>query len=238
MPAANSATPKGPLAARWLSWSLDGRRAGSLTVARAVVENAGTATWQTRARSPASTPRTTGSTTGATRSSGTACALRCRTPSRPARRCELELAVRVPVPPGRYRFAIDLVDERRFWLAELGNTRPEEDVEIAPRIERRLAVVGADRCTTPDRAARGARGGRGDRLPGSRRRAGARLVDRVLLDAHQEGYGIVGGCDRRRRPAGCDPGCSRSARAPAPVACRVPFSQAAAAARRSSPVST
>jgi hypothetical protein len=95
------------------------------------------------------------------------------------------------VPPGRYRFAIDLVDEGRFWLAELGNTRPEEAVEIAPRIERRLAVVGAEvtNQTEPLVALEEAE-------------AIAYLAPGVepspdwstrVLDAHQEGYGIVGG---------------------------------------------
>ena len=35
--------------------------------------------------------------------------------------------------PARYRLAFDLVDEQRFWLAELGNFTPELDVDVAPR---------------------------------------------------------------------------------------------------------
>ena len=44
-----------------------------------------------------------------------------------------ELRLRGPIPPGRYRLAVDLVEERRFWLAELGNAPLEEDVDVGPR---------------------------------------------------------------------------------------------------------
>jgi hypothetical protein len=193
--------PKGPLAARWRSWSLDGRKAGSLTYARASVENAGTATWHTRGegvgihasyhwlddrgnaivwdglRTPLGRPVAPGETIG------------------------LELPVRMPLPPGRYRLALDLVDEGRFWLAELGNHRPEEDIDVLPRIERRLAVIGAE-----------VTGQEEPLVPLDEAEAVAFLAPgielaedwaRRVLDAHQEGYGIVGGSvearDRRQR---------------------------------------
>jgi hypothetical protein len=41
--------------------------------------------------------------------------------------------VRGPIPPGRYRLAIDLVEEHRYWLSELGNALLERDVEVAAR---------------------------------------------------------------------------------------------------------
>src|SRR3954453_22269249 len=44
-----------------------------------------------------------------------------------------ELVLRGPIPPGGYRLAIDLVEERRFWLAEIGNAPYEEDVDVVPR---------------------------------------------------------------------------------------------------------
>lgn len=43
------------------------------------------------------------------------------------------VAVRGPIPPGRYRLAIDLVEETRFWLAELGNDVLEREVEVVQR---------------------------------------------------------------------------------------------------------
>jgi hypothetical protein len=45
----------------------------------------------------------------------------------------MELRVRAPIPPGRYRLAVDLVEEHRFWLAELGNEPLERELEVAPR---------------------------------------------------------------------------------------------------------
>jgi len=183
--------PKGPLAARWRSWSLDSLKAGSLTRARLAVENAGTATWHTR-----------GDGVGIHASyhwlddRGNAIVWDgLRTvlahPVAPGETVELELPVRLPVPPGRYRFALDLVDEGRFWLAELGNPRPEEDVNVLPRIGRRLAVVGAEvsgqdePLVPPDEAEAVAYLAPGVEL--------AADWARRVLDAHQEGYGIVGG---------------------------------------------
>lgn len=43
------------------------------------------------------------------------------------------MRVRGPIPPGRYGFAVDLVEEHRFWIAELGVAAYEETVEVAPR---------------------------------------------------------------------------------------------------------
>ena len=59
----------------------------------------------------------------------------------PGERVERELDLRGPIPPGPYRLAFDLVDEQRFWLAELGNYSPELDVEVAPRIDARTLAV-------------------------------------------------------------------------------------------------
>ena len=183
--------PKGPLAARWRRWSLDGRKAGSLARAAVAIENAGTATWHTR-----------GEALGIRASyhwlddRGNPIVwdgLRTALPRSvaPGETIELELPVRIPLPPGRYRFALDLVDEGRFWLAELGNRRPEEDVDVLPRIERRLAVVGADVSGLEEPL-----------VPVDEAEAVAYLTAGVelapdwasrVLDAHQEGYGIVGG---------------------------------------------
>ena len=42
-------------------------------------------------------------------------------------------ALRAPIPPGRYRLAVDLVEENRFWLSELGNDALEREVDVTPR---------------------------------------------------------------------------------------------------------
>ncbi|MES1247813.1 MAG: hypothetical protein ABUS54_09090, partial [Actinomycetota bacterium] len=46
---------------------------------------------------------------------------------------EQTMTVRGPVPPGRYRFAVDLVEEWRFWVAELGVPAWEETVDVQAR---------------------------------------------------------------------------------------------------------
>src|SRR5262245_60665151 len=42
-------------------------------------------------------------------------------PIEPGERASRTLRLRGPIPPGRYRLAVDLVEEHRFWLEELGN---------------------------------------------------------------------------------------------------------------------
>jgi hypothetical protein len=84
----------------------------------------------------------------------------------PGARVQRELTVRAPIPPGRYRFAVDLVEEHRFWLAELGNAAYEEDVEVMPRDAAGARVFG----TEPDEE----------------------WLERAR-ELHREGYSAVGG---------------------------------------------
>lgn len=123
----------GPLVAQWRTLELAPVEAGALQLAAAEVENAGTATWRTRG------PK-----------EGLFLAYHwldergnpivwdgLRTPLEravaPGEALRQELALRAPIPPGRYRLAVDLVEEHRFWLAELGNTPFEQDVDVLPR---------------------------------------------------------------------------------------------------------
>jgi len=120
---------------RWLGLELGASppQAGALQTATVELENAGTATWRTR-----------GGEDGLFLSyhwldergnpivwDG------IRTPLEravaPAERVHLPLALRGPIPPGRYRLAVDLVEEHRFWLAELGNDPLEQELEVVPR---------------------------------------------------------------------------------------------------------
>jgi len=157
----------GPLVARWLAWSLEEPRAGALGTAQVGVENAGTATWREDVacsyhwldalgnpivwdgiRTPL--PRAVG----------------------PGERIELELRVRAPMPPGRYRFALDLVAEHRAWFAELGEVGPEEEVEVRPRVEAQRLDEVADVHLPP-----------GWEL--------APDAEELALAAHAEGYAVV-----------------------------------------------
>jgi hypothetical protein len=123
----------GPLVARWLKLERAPVEAGVLQHVTVEVENAGTATWRTRSAEDGlflayhwldergnaivwDSPRTALERSVA-----------------PGETLRQELALRGPIPPGRYRLAVDLVEEHRFWLAELGNPPYEEDVDVASR---------------------------------------------------------------------------------------------------------
>jgi hypothetical protein len=115
-----------------------------------------------------------------------------------------ELTVRGPIPPGRYRLAVDLVEENRFWLTELGNPALERDVDVGPR------------------DASGARTFFGDRAEPA-----VDWVDRAR-GLHEEGYAAVGGAIEpergllRRAPAELEPyapGGGRHPRFPHPLVC-------------------
>jgi hypothetical protein len=152
--------PAGPLAVRWHSLDVDPPEAGALTTARAVVENAGSAAWRGISVSyhwldERGNPIVWDG-------------LRTAVEAGPGERREVEAPVRAPIPPGRYRIAFDLVDEHRFWLAELGSYAPELEVEVRPR------------------SADGARSFLGDAEP-------APDWEERAAAAHREGYAAVGG---------------------------------------------
>jgi hypothetical protein len=188
----------GPLAPRWLAWTLDAPRAGVISTARVSVENAGTATWRSRGAGgvqasfhwldPLGNPIIWDGP---------------RTPLphdvAPGERVEIELAVSAPRPPGAYRLSFDLVEEHRFWFGEVGCTPLEVELEVAPRItERRLAVRihgGADPATLAALAAQEERPVEADAVAVAHLVAGAIPPpdwSRLLLDAHSEGWVAVG----------------------------------------------
>ena len=190
--------PAGPLAVRWLGYELGEQRAGATTMARVVLENAGSAPWRSRGREgvqlayhwldPLGNPIVWDGT-------------RSAFPHvvRPGETVELESSLAAPRPPGRYRLAFDLVEEFRFWFQELGSSPLELPVEVRPRIgERRLAVrVHGE----PDPEVVGAVAAQEETVVAEDAVAVAHLVSgaipapdwsRLLLDAHAEGYGAVG----------------------------------------------
>src|SRR5437868_15154852 len=111
---------RAPLVVRWHALELDPPQAGASQVATVELENTGTATWRTRGDED-----------------GLFLAYHWldergnpivwdgeRTPLErtvaPGETLRQPLAVRGPIPPGRYRLAVDLVEERRVRPAELG----------------------------------------------------------------------------------------------------------------------
>jgi hypothetical protein len=153
--------PAGPLAVRWLGYELEPPQAGALSRARVALENAGTSPWRGLNLSyhwldGRGNPIVWDG-------------LRYEVAAAPAERLERELELRGPIPPGRYRLAFDLVDEHRFWLAELGNVALEIEVDVAPR-DARPARAFLPPEAEPD----------GD-------------WKRQVQAAHAEGYAAVGG---------------------------------------------
>jgi hypothetical protein len=190
-----------PLVAHWLHWLLDEPRAGALGGARVEVENVGTATWREDVAcsyhwlDPLGNPIVWD---GA----------RTPLPRRvsPGERVTFRVAVRAPMPPGRYRFALDLVAEYRAWFAEIGAAGPEEELDVHPRVEAARLEDVAEVHAPP-----------GWQLaPGSAE---------LALAAHAEGYAVVAPsveAPRRLRraldpwsdTAGRDPGFSHPLLAP------------------------
>ena len=187
-----------PLAPRWLASSLPPLRAGGHAAARVTVQNAGSATWRSRGADgvqlsyhwldPLGNPIVwDGPRTPLPRAVA------------PGETLETGVAVLVPRPPGRYRLALDLVEEHRFWFAEVGCTPLALDVEVLPRIaERRLRAVvhgGEDADTAAALAVQEEPLVAGDAVAVAHLVAGAvpaRDWSRRLLDAHAEGWAAVG----------------------------------------------
>jgi hypothetical protein len=155
-------------------WSLDPPRAGALTTARAEVENAGGATW---GADIAASYHWLDERGNAIVWDGMRTPL--PGPVAPGGHVELEIAVRAPMPPARYGFALDLVAEHRAWFAELGHDEtPSEAVDVLPRVAatalRDVATVHA-RSASPEWESR-------------------------VLALHAEGYAVVAGAiDAPRR---------------------------------------
>jgi hypothetical protein len=218
------AVPVGPLAVRWLAHELDEPRAGLTARGRIQLENAGSAPWRSRGREgvqlayhwldPLGNPIVWDGIRTA-----------FPHPVEPGQTIELDVPIEAPRPPGPYRLAFDLVEEHSFWFAEVGSHVLEIPVEVRPRIAaRRLAVVvhgGADEETQRALAAQD------EPLVEDGPVAVAHLVvgaapapswSRMLLDAHEEGYGAVGGAVEalaradRRRLAAWAPGGGRNPR--------------------------
>ena len=199
--------PAGPLAVRWLGYELPPLRAGTVGTLRVRARNAGSATWRSRGEAGVQAsyhwldplgnaivwdgPRTA-----------------FERPVEPGGEALLELELRAPQPPGRYRLAVDLVEEFRYWFAEVGSSPLELDVDVRPRIDgRRLAVVvhgGRDEETTAALAVQREPPVESDAVAIAHLVAGA-LPDpdwtSRILDAHTEGYAAVGGSIASREKA-------------------------------------
>jgi len=183
--------PAGPLAVRWRAYELPRLRAGRVDPARLVLENAGGVRW----------PELLVSYHWLDRLGNPIVWEGLRTPGprlEPGEQAEVTAHVRGPMPPGPYRLSWDLVVERRWWFSEIGNVTLDVDVDVEPRIGRALAVRGAGDAGAPIIAVQE------EPLVDERDAEAVVLLapgwepatsdwSRLILDAHQEGYALVGG---------------------------------------------
>jgi hypothetical protein len=159
-----------PLAVRWRAHELPSLRAGARSTAHVELENAGATPWRGE--------RFTVSYHWLDELGNAIVWDGLRTPvaAEPGEAARVELAIRAPIPPGRYRLSIDVVDEGRFWFGELGEQTLDADVDVVPRIDR------ADE----------AEARLGEATPA------AEWNERVFA-AHREGFAVVGGSVEGRR---------------------------------------
>lgn len=181
---------------RWRAWRIPRVEAGSLTRILVELENAGLAPW-----------RELNLAYHWLDERGNAIVwdgIRTPVALEPGELRTVEAPLRGPIPPGRYRLAVDLVSEGRFWLAELGNAAPEREVEV----ERRDAT-GARAFVPPDLGL-------------------SRDWHQRVLALHEEGYAAVGGSiEQERSPlrrsdhalAPYAPGGGRNPAFPHPLVC-------------------
>ena len=202
--------PIGPLAVRWLAYRLQPFRAGAESTVEVLLRNAGTATWRSRGQAGVKLSHHWLDDRGnAIVWDGPR--VDFGGPVAPGDEVEVALSIRAPQPPGRYRLAFDLIEEFRFWFAEIGSAPLELDAEVLPRIdERRLAVAvrgGPDPETTAALTAQEEPLVETDAVATAHLVAGAVPEpdwSRRILDAHAEGFVAVGGSidtrDRALRP--------------------------------------
>jgi hypothetical protein len=124
-------------------------------------------------------------------------------PLEPGGRATVEARLRAPIPPGRYRLALDLVAEHRAWFSELGSAMLFRDVDVLPRAGEPTADLPAGVEPEPGWAER-------------------------IRAAHAEGYGVFAGAIewaggiRARRPRELEPYAPGPGRVPgfaAPLLC-------------------
>lgn len=184
-----------PLAVRWGNATVEAPRAGAVVRASVELENAGTAAW--RSRGPLEGVKLSYHWLDDLGNAIVWDGVRTEFPQavEPGQAVRVEFVVRAPMPPGRYRLALDLVDEGRCWFAEVGNAPLELEVRVEKRLARRaLGVRGADAGLLDAQEE--------PVVPEAEAAAIAYLApgcepapdwSRRILDAHEEGYVAVGG---------------------------------------------
>jgi hypothetical protein len=128
---------KGPLVVRWGDWTLTEPQAGAVGGGVVELENAGSVAWRNGIRLAYHwlDDRDNPIVWDGERTE--------LPPLAPGERATVDARVRAPIPPGRYRFAFDLVAEHRAWFSELGSGLQTSPVEVRPR-------AGTPTCVLPE----------------------------------------------------------------------------------------
>ncbi len=190
----------GPLAVRWLAYEIEPPRAGALSRVSVRFANAGRETWDAGRMNLAYHWRDELENPIVWDGLRT----RLERAVAPGDQLEADLDVRAPIPPGRYRLALDLVAENFVWFAELGGSELQTDQEVDLRVARRALAVRVrpgppelERETADALAALEEPLASEDEAVAVAELAAGTLPapdwSRRILDAHEEGYGIVGG---------------------------------------------
>jgi hypothetical protein len=188
-----------PLRVVWGGATIEPPRAGALCRATVEIENAGSAAWRSISRDEG--VKLSYHWLDELGNPIVWDGIRTDFPAaiEPGQRARVEFALRAPMPSGTYRLALDLVDEGRCWFAEVGNEPLELEVRVRRRLERRaLAARGADP---------GALEGQEEPVVSEAEAAAVAYLapgcvpapdwSRRVLDAHEEGFAIVGGAVER-----------------------------------------
>jgi hypothetical protein len=193
--------PSGPLGVRWHSVELPDFRAGKLAVFPVELENAGSAPWRSRPGVGVHLAYHWLDLFGNPIVwAGAFIKLPDLVPA--GERLVLPVSARPPTAPGRYRLALDLVDEGRAWFSELGNHRLEFDVDVRTGLTKRaLSVEVAEGPAELVAATQTALEAQEEPLAAEAEAtaylaAGCRPApdwSRRVLDAHEEGFAAVAG---------------------------------------------
>lgn len=169
----------GPLAVRWGTAPRLAPEAGTIVSPEVTVENAGSVTWQPGISIASHWLDLRGNPIVWDGPRNPA------PPLAPGERATVPVRIRVPIPPGRYRLAFDVVAEFRAWLSELGSEMLTVDVDVGPRTGQPSAPPTAGYERAPS-------------------------WEPLVRAAHAEGYGVVAGAIDwprrlfRRRPPELD----------------------------------
>jgi len=118
---------KGPLSVRFHDLALEPPRAGVLGLAHVELENTGTIAWREGIRLAYHWLDDRGNPIvwDGERTELPLVA--------PGERVRVAARVRAPMPPGRYRFSLDLIAEHRAWFSQLGSDPASLEVAVGPR---------------------------------------------------------------------------------------------------------